>query len=102
MTGDPTSPADGRPRPPGTGADDPESVCDRVRSLWSAELGRSGFDDGEDVLDLGATSLQVARVLAALRTQYAVRIPLAAFFDHPSVRGLARAVLERRVAAAPQ
>ncbi|GAB2623790.1 hypothetical protein GCM10027168_64670 [Streptomyces capparidis] len=74
---------------------------ERIARIWQEVLGveRVGADDG--FFDLGGHSLLAARVVAAVRRELSVRLPLRALFESPDVAALARVVDELRGAAEP-
>jgi len=67
-------------------------MTEQIRKMWERELGRSDFDDTEDLFDLGATSLHAMRVVSSIAVSYGVEVPLPEFFADPSVEGLSAAV----------
>lgn len=62
----------------------------KIAAIWTEVLKvpHPGADD--NFFDLGGHSLRVAQVQAKLRTQLGVALPLLAFFQHPTIRSLAR------------
>lgn len=60
-------------------------------ALWEQLLGRSITPD-DNVFDCGASSLLVIRAVARLATRDGIVVPAIAFFEHPTVRGLARSL----------
>jgi amino acid adenylation domain-containing protein len=67
-----------------------------LAELLALDAEHIGLDD--DLLALGADSLMAARLMAGLRADHGVELPMIAFFDAPNVRALA-AEIDRRVAA---
>jgi len=65
-----------------------------LAGIWMQVLGavRVGADD--DFFALGGHSLVAAQVISRVRDVFGTELPLAALFDHPTVRGLARVVEE--------
>ena len=55
-------------------------------------MGQVGAQDG--FFDLGGHSLLATQVMSRVREVFAAEVPLAALFDHPTVRGLAAAIEE--------
>jgi acyl carrier protein len=87
-------PAPGAARPAGEGAAylPPRSAEEeRMAALWSDVLGveRVGIED--NFFDLGGHSLSAARLLARVRAEMGVELPLAAVFQAPTVAALAAA-----------
>jgi len=73
----------------------PEGVTEELLAgIWAQVLGRSRIGAQEDFFELGGHSLLAAQVVSRIREVYGTEIPLAALFDHPSVRELA-GVIER-------
>ncbi|GGS71631.1 hypothetical protein GCM10010156_33210 [Planobispora rosea] len=59
--------------------------------MWAEVLGVTepvGADD--DFFDLGGHSLTATQIIARIQERFAVTVPLALFFEHPTVAGLAR------------
>ncbi|WP_052376143.1 non-ribosomal peptide synthetase [Chondromyces apiculatus] len=67
-----------------------------IAAIWAEVLGieRVGMD--EDLFELGAHSLLVARVLSRLRSAFSTEIPLHSMFASRTVSSLARSVQEQR------
>jgi amino acid adenylation domain-containing protein len=74
-------------------------------SLWGQILGLPSIGPTDDFFAVGGNSLKVTQVMVRITTLYGVRIPVAAFFEDPTVRGLA-VLIERLlvdlVAAMPE
>lgn len=70
-----------------------------VARVWAVELGldRVGLD--EDVINLGANSLQGLAIIARLEATFGVSIPSRVLFEEPTVAGLA-AWVDRRIGLA--
>ncbi|MEM6455984.1 MAG: amino acid adenylation domain-containing protein, partial [Acidobacteriota bacterium] len=65
-----------------------------IAAIWGDLLGGDRFDVHEDFFALGGHSLLATRVLAQLRARLEVDVPLRAFFDAPTIAGLARTVVQ--------
>jgi hypothetical protein len=63
-------------------------------------LGLAAVEPEADFFTLGGHSLSAARVLARIRSRYAVAVGLADFFRTPTLRGLSTLVGQRRSAVA--
>lgn len=73
----------------------------RVRAAWCDVLD-PGPDDGASFVGAGGHSLAAARIIARLRSELGVEIPLSALLrDDPDLAGFAAAVAEQTSAAAP-
>lgn len=72
-----------------------------IAEIWrvALEVDRVGLHD--DFFELGGHSLLATQVLARIRQDLAVRLPLRVFFTSPTVASLATTVEELRSAAAP-
>jgi amino acid adenylation domain-containing protein len=66
---------------------------------WQSELRTAEFGVTDNIFDLGADSLMVARVYARVAHDLDVRLPLAPAFEAPTVRELALLVDRLQVAA---
>ncbi len=80
-------PAAGRDRtPPATPTEE------RIAGIWREALGLDEVGTGEDFFELGGHSLLAARMVAGIRDELHVQLPLRTLFDSPTVAALARAV----------
>ncbi|MEV4383692.1 non-ribosomal peptide synthetase [Streptosporangium sp. NPDC049644] len=64
---------------------------DELAAMWEEVLGIErpvGVDD--DFFELGGHSLTAAQIIARVQSRFGVAVPLVAFFEHPTVAGLAR------------
>ncbi|MFH8442214.1 amino acid adenylation domain-containing protein [Streptomyces sp. NPDC018026] len=68
-----------------------------LSSLWSAVLGVDEVGRTDPFFAIGGNSLKAAQVLGRITTLFGVRVPVAAFFADPTVRGLTTEI-ERLVA----
>lgn len=60
----------------------------RLRDLVAGQLGTAGFASSDQLFDLGATSLAMLRLHAAIRRELAPDLTLVELYRHPSVSGL--------------
>ncbi|MFF5099679.1 MULTISPECIES: amino acid adenylation domain-containing protein [Actinosynnema] len=60
-----------------------------VSAVWCRVLGVERIDADRNFFDLGATSLTLAAASVALGEDFGTDIPIAALFEHTTVRGLA-------------
>lgn len=70
-----------------------------IEAELAEEVGRvlgcpAALDD--DFFELGGNSLLAAQLLAVVSRRFGVRVPLGAFLERPTVRGLARSLAEAR------
>ncbi|MFF4935014.1 amino acid adenylation domain-containing protein [Streptomyces griseofuscus] len=68
-----------------------------LASLWSAVLGVDEVGRTDPFFAIGGNSLKAAQVMGRITALFGVRVPVAAFFADPTVRGLT-AEIERLVA----
>ncbi len=61
----------------------------RIAAAWQAVLGGGGVGRAQDLFELGGTSLSAMRIVALLREELQLAIPIRAIFEHPTVAGLA-------------
>lgn len=76
-----------------------DSDLERLLSLiWGAVLKRAPLGPHDNVLSLGAHSLDVIRVISRIESLLPLEIPLHVIFDGPTVRELAKALTTRAAA----
>jgi hypothetical protein len=63
-----------------------------LTALWSTLLRREGIGPDEDFFALGGHSLLATRLIARVRDQLQVELPLVRIFETPTIRGLATAI----------
>ena len=68
--------------------------------IWESALGLDDIEPSENFLDLGGDSMTATMVIARIRGEFSVELPLRALFDHPTVAELAEVVAARRSAPA--
>ncbi len=59
-------------------------------SVWKNVLGRESISVQDDFFELGGHSLIAVQMMARLEKETGVKLPLAALFEHPTIRKLAR------------
>jgi len=78
-------------------ADDEAAPVARVtaalQDIWSEVLQVPGVGIDEDLFDLGAHSLTIARLTSRILQQFGVEVPLDTFFDTPTIREIAAVVV---------
>jgi amino acid adenylation domain-containing protein len=72
-----------------------------VAAIWRAVLKLDRVGATDDFFDLGGHSLKATRILTRIASRLGVELPVGVIFDHPTVRGLAGLVDERRAARVP-
>lgn len=81
-------------------AREPASVEDVVRATWISLLGVSEVLGTDDFFALGGHSLYATRLIARVRRELAVDLPLRSVFEHPTFDAMCLAVRRaRRIAA---
>ncbi|QSB06875.1 non-ribosomal peptide synthetase [Natronoglycomyces albus] len=61
----------------------------RLASLWAEAMGREDLDVTADFTEIGGDSITAVRILAAVRTQFGVTLPLDAMYALRTVRHMA-------------
>ncbi|WP_405617056.1 amino acid adenylation domain-containing protein [Streptomyces sp. NBC_00076] len=83
---------------PTTDTDDPDRVAprnaveERIAELWSEVLDTSGFGVHDSFFKVGGNSILAIRLIAALRAEYEIDLPVRALFEGPTVEALADSV----------
>jgi amino acid adenylation domain-containing protein len=87
-----------RPDRRGTGASGAsalEGETERaLAGIWEEVLGAHGVGATDDFFDLGGHSLKITKLVALVQQRLGVQVPLAAVFRRPTVRALARYLVE--------
>jgi acyl carrier protein len=73
----------------------------RMAAMWAEVLAIPQVGLHDDFFKLGGHSLLATRIVARLRRDFGVELPLRGFFQAPTVSLLLEAVLEARTAAQP-
>ncbi|MGZ4113118.1 MAG: phosphopantetheine-binding protein, partial [Tumebacillaceae bacterium] len=68
----------------------------KIAEIWSRVLQIGPVSVHDDFFDLGGDSLIATRVLAQINGAFSIRLPLRAFFDQPTIAGLAEEVEQLR------
>lgn len=63
-----------------------------IAAIWRELLQRDDIPRTANLFRIGGDSLVATRILSRVRKQFGVRVPLAAFFDDPTIGGLASAI----------
>ncbi|WP_433234979.1 amino acid adenylation domain-containing protein [Actinomadura nitritigenes] len=80
----------------GPGGDEPRTLTEHLLTdVWRDVLRITRIGRDDDFFDLGGHSLLAANVIARLRAQHNIDLPLAAVFDAPVLSDLAAAIDER-------
>jgi acetoacetyl-CoA synthetase len=86
------------PRPEEDDPPPPEALS----RMWCEILGVPDARPEDNFLDLGGTSRDIVLLLRRLKLDLATDVPTAAFFEDPTLRGLARTSAAARTAESPQ
>jgi len=70
-----------------------------VAEIWREVLKVDRVGATDDFFDLGGHSLKATRILTRVGSRLGVELPVGVIFDHPTVRGIAALVDERRARA---
>jgi myxalamid-type polyketide synthase MxaD len=76
-----------RPAPAGAAADG--SMTAQIAALIGRVLGVDGIDGSSNLLDLGASSLEMIRIANLLKQELGVRPQIEEFYQRPTIAGLA-------------
>ncbi|CAM5541492.1 Linear gramicidin synthase subunit B [Streptomyces afghaniensis] len=67
-------------------------VEERIAELWEDVLGTSGFGVHDSFFKVGGNSILAIRLIAALRGEYEIDLPVRALFEGPTIAALADSV----------
>ncbi|WP_405883201.1 amino acid adenylation domain-containing protein [Streptomyces sp. NBC_01136] len=76
---------------------DTGNVLETVRQIWCEVLRIPELGDTEDLFDLGGHSITMTQISARILGRLGVEVPLHAYFDAPTVEGMAAVVADLRV-----
>ncbi|WP_050515073.1 non-ribosomal peptide synthetase [Streptomyces rimosus] len=85
------------PAPPEETAAQPsaaDSPLEAVRDIWREVLGLPELTDTDDIFDLGGHSITMTQISTRILDRLGVEVPLSAYFDAPTVEGIAAVVAE--------
>ncbi|HEX6862683.1 MAG TPA: amino acid adenylation domain-containing protein, partial [Thermoanaerobaculia bacterium] len=68
----------------------------KLVEIWSEVFRREGFGRDSDFFAAGGHSLLAVRMLSRVQAAFDVEIPIRRVFEHPTIAGLARVVVEAR------
>jgi phthiocerol/phenolphthiocerol synthesis type-I polyketide synthase E len=66
-----------------------------MAELWAEILDLDDIEPDDDFVEIGGHSLLALDVLTAVHARTGVAVPLGAFFDNPTPRGLVLLISER-------
>ncbi|CAM2069252.1 Amino acid adenylation domain-containing protein [Sulfidibacter corallicola] len=66
-----------------------------ILRIWCRELNQAHIEPHHNFFEIGGHSLKAVRVLHRMQEELDLKIPLAVFFNHPTVSGLVRALQSR-------
>jgi len=92
------------PRPPAQGVDsrEPRSETEKaLAALWKALLDVEQVGAGSNFFELGGHSLLAGQLIARIREQFGIELPLRALFDTPTLGHLAERIDRERGGTAP-
>ena len=69
--------------------DDRAAIEEQMARIWAEVLRRESVDPEVHFDQLGGTSLSGLRLIARIRKELGVRLPLEAFLDYPTVTSMA-------------
>jgi amino acid adenylation domain-containing protein len=83
------------PDPAALEAEAADAPLEAVRGIWCEVLGVPQVDDSENLFDLGGHSITMTQISARIWDRLGADVPLHAYFDDPTVRGIAAVVAEQ-------
>ena len=73
-----------------------DAVEEQMAQVWQRMLGIERVGINDNFFELGGHSLLATRLVAQLRADFSVELPLRRFFETPTISGLARVITELR------
>ncbi|MGW4637724.1 amino acid adenylation domain-containing protein [Sphaerisporangium sp. NPDC004334] len=87
----------------GLGEDGDAGLVEEIRQIWREVLELDDIGDEDDLFDLGGHSITITQITARIRERLGVEMSLDAFFDDPTVIGVAEEIASlREEAGGPQ
>ncbi|MFD7662720.1 amino acid adenylation domain-containing protein [Streptomyces sp. NPDC059788] len=71
-----------------------DSPLEAVREIWREVFGLPELTDTDDLFDLGGHSITMTQISTRILDRLGVEVPLSAYFDAPTVQGIAAVVAE--------
>ncbi|HEX5739234.1 MAG TPA: amino acid adenylation domain-containing protein [Hydrogenophaga sp.] len=71
-------------------------LLDTLTRLWTDVLGHDAIEPDANFFDLGGDSLLATQLVSRLRARLGIELPISALFEAPTVRGVARLVIQAR------
>ncbi|MFE3447822.1 SDR family NAD(P)-dependent oxidoreductase [Nonomuraea sp. NPDC059194] len=100
---DPAAVADRQARSPGEGYVAPRGEVETtIARLWGEVLGGEHIGIDDDFFELGGNSLIAVQLIALIRKELGVRLPMRSLFEEPTVAGVAALIDEARRAPAAE
>ncbi|GIH80024.1 SDR family NAD(P)-dependent oxidoreductase [Planobispora longispora] len=100
---DPAAVADRQARSPGDGYVAPRSEVEAtIARLWGEVLGGEHIGVDDDFFELGGNSLIAVQLIALVRKELGVRLPMRSLFEEPTVAGVAALIDEAGRASAAE
>jgi acyl carrier protein len=81
---------------PESDVDGGDPMAAAVRDIFLEVLRLDDIGPDDDLFDLGGHSLTITRIMARMRQQLGIDVPLEVFFDTPTVAGVVEAARERQ------
>jgi acyl carrier protein len=72
-------------------------IAESLAGFWSEVLGVEAVAANDEFFDLGGSSIQAMQVMSRIHREFNIELPLTTLFDHPTLRGLAEAVVRATV-----
>ncbi|WP_327085641.1 SDR family NAD(P)-dependent oxidoreductase [Nonomuraea sp. NBC_01738] len=98
---DPAAVAERQTRSPGDGYVAPRGETEAtIARLWGEVLGGEHIGVDDDFFELGGNSLIAVQLIALIRKELGVRLPMRSLFEEPTVAGVAALIEQTRLAPA--
>ncbi|EGQ8546589.1 hypothetical protein GOZ70_25990, partial [Vibrio parahaemolyticus] len=69
----------------------PQEVFDSVKQIWEQAFGTEIDDDQINFFEMGGHSLMATQMISLLQERIGVNLPMSAFFEAPTIAGIAKA-----------
>ena len=71
-------------------------VEERLAHIWESVLHRTNINRDDDFFKLGGHSLQATQIVARIREEFAIELPVRTMYDAPTIAALAQGIEQRR------